>query len=151
MRALGFSLILSLCLIGCGDDGGDGATDGDQSSSSGGGGGGGSTPDNDCSADGYMAANAIVFGGTDPGLAYEPRCVSVSVGDTVTWTGDFGIHPIVGGYIDGMDKVPDTSSPIGGAAAGSMELMVTFTEAGVFPFYCNPHGPFGMNGAVKVE
>jgi plastocyanin len=149
MRKLSILFLVSVCALGCGDDG-DGDTDasGTQGSSSS---GGGEVNDNGCSTDGYVAATAISFGG-ELGTAYDPRCVSVPVGGTVTWSGDFGVHPIVGGYVaEGMMEVPDPESPIGGTMAGQMELPVKFDAAGVYPFFCDPHGPFGMNGAVKVE
>jgi len=154
MRTLPFFLILSACAIGCGDDGGDdGDTDASStqgsSSSSSGAGGGGTTNDNDCSADGYVAATSISFGG-ELGTAYDPRCVSIGVGDSVTWSGDFAIHPLRGGYYDGSMLVPDSSSPIEPTNTG-MELTTTFSAAGIYPFYCDFHGAFGMTGSVKVE
>jgi len=153
MRKLPFFLILvSVGALGCGDDGGDdGDTDASsaQGSSSSGAGGGGSANDNDCSTDGYVAATSISFGG-ELGTAYDPRCVSIGVGDSVTWSGDFAIHPLRGGYYDGSMLVPDASSPIDATNTG-MELTTTFPAAGVYPFYCDFHGAFGMTGAVKVE
>ena len=158
MRSLSLCLLLALSMtaLGCGDDdpetgdadqGSGGSGGGATSSSSG---GGATSSDNGCADDGYVAATDIAFGG-DLGTVYDPRCVKVAAGGTVTWTGDFSIHPIVGGAIENGQKAPDPSSPIEVPAAGAMELQVTFAQAGTYPFYCDPHGTFGMNGAVLVE
>jgi plastocyanin len=155
MRCSCLSLLLALSLVplGCGgdeaDDDGETTDANDQSTgASSSSTGGGTTSDNECGADGYQAATEIAFGG-DLGTTYSPRCVTIAVGGTVTWTGDFGIHPIVGGAIEDGQKAPDPDSPIAGATG--MELVVTFDQAGTYPFYCDPHGTFGMNGAVEVE
>jgi plastocyanin len=83
---------------------------------------------------------AIEFGGSH-GLVYVPSAVRVPVHGTVTWTGDFGTHPLrsASGEI-GND------GPVGTTGSYSHD----FAAAGVYSFYCAVHGPFGMTGKVTV-
>lgn len=83
--------------------------------------------------------------------AYTPACVRITAGQSVTFSGSFSFHPLVGGTVAGFTATPDPSSPIGthssGATAG-----IAFPSAGAFPFYCDNHGiTQGMVGAVFVD
>lgn len=93
----------------------------------------------------YTMASTVRFGGAT-GSAYSPRCVTVRVGDTVTWEGDFGGHP----------RSPSTRgtsmSPITRVASGT-SAAVRFTRAGFYPYFCEFHGSdagAGMAGVVQV-
>jgi plastocyanin len=96
----------------------------------------------------------VVFGGA-VGLTYSPKCIKVSAGTQVTFNGTFGSHPLVAGEVVGTTKVPAApgTSPLptnaGGLGTGTT---ATFTMApiGNYPYYCNPHAPIGMNGAIFV-
>jgi plastocyanin len=82
---------------------------------------------------------------------YVPRCILISAGQTITFTGDFAAHPLVGGTAEGAFKTPDPSSPIGTTNSGTSKP-VQFTSAGTYPFYCNQHGLiYAMTGAVFVD
>jgi len=94
------------------------------------------------------ATTAVAFGNS---LVYDPPCLRIKAGSSVTWSGDFVQHPLVGGTISGTTKTPDPASPIKltmGADAGSVTF--SFPNAGDFPYYCTIHGTFGMKGAVFV-
>jgi plastocyanin len=81
---------------------------------------------------------------------YTPKCLRIAPGQTVTFSGDFSFHPIVGGEIVGNSKVPDGLSPITPSSGGNMKD-VTFPTDGAFPYYCNNHGTTAdMFGAVFV-
>ena len=68
----------------------------------------------------------------------------------VTFSGSFASHPLVGGEVVGMSKVPDAASPILPTSSGSMATF-TLSNAGTYPYYCNPHAvSFSMKGAVFV-
>ena len=84
-------------------------------------------------------------------IVYEPACIRIKAGSSVTWSGDFVQHPLEGGTINGTVKTPDPASPIKltmGADAGSVTF--AFPNAGDFPYYCTIHGTVGMKGAVFV-
>ena len=120
---------LSLVVAGCGDDDDDGGGDAqttEQPAEEGGGGdeaGGGGTQ--------------VVMEGTE----FDPASVTVSAGDTVTWTNDsnFG-HDVTG---DGFK-----SGDPGGMQNGDT-FEHTFDKAGTFDYVCTVHP--GMEGAVKVK
>ncbi len=99
-----------------------------------------------CNAVGdYTTGSTIRFGGA-VGNSYSPACLTVRVGDTVTWEGNFGAHP----------RSPSTRgtamNPIPAVSSGTSQA-VQFTRAGFFPFYCEFHGDDaggGMAGVVRV-
>jgi plastocyanin len=79
--------------------------------------------------------------------SYSPKCIRIAAGQSITFTGDFSFHPLVGGQND----VSDPQSPIGSTSSGLMKT-VAFPAAGTFPFYCDEHVlSFGMTGAVFVD
>jgi plastocyanin len=74
------------------------------------------------------------------GFAFSPATVSVTVGDTVTWTNsDAQGHTATadGGALD--------TGTIGNAQSGT----ITFSTAGSFPYHCSIHPD--MTGTVVVE
>ena len=87
-----------------------------------------------------IAGTAVAADGdvTISGFAFSPGTVTVSVGDTVTWTNNDG----VGHTATGDDF--DTGTISGGATAS-----VTFDTAGTFAYHCSIHPQ--MNGTVVVE
>merc|ERR1719146_405693 len=102
-----------------------------------------------------MVANAVdVKLGSDGGqLVFVPDEVKISVGDSVTWSGNKGMpHNVV---FD-EDNVPDGAD----LAALNHEDMINeegekvtskFTKAGTYAYYCEPHRGAGMNGTVIVK
>ncbi len=75
------------------------------------------------------------------GFSYSPATVTVSVGDTVTWTNsDAQAHTAT------ADDASWDSGTIGGSG-GTGE--VTFSAAGTYPYHCSIHS--GMNGTITVE
>jgi plastocyanin len=96
-----------------------------------------------------MKAVTIDFGGTAD--TYRPNCVEVATGTAVTWSGDFSVHPLMGGTVSGSAApTVDATSPITEAKASGMSATVTFTTAGTFPYYCAVHYGIGMVGAIFV-
>jgi len=76
-------------------------------------------------------------------FAFNPSAVTISVGDAVRWNLTSGSHTTTSGSgsPDGnWDEVISQEAPV----------VVTFEEAGEFPFYCRFHGDF-MSGRVVVE
>ncbi len=69
-------------------------------------------------------------------IATDPRrCLQVKVGQTVTWTGNFTIHPL---------------APLGGDAPNPISATgtTTFPGAGTFGYTCTSHS--SMRGAIRV-
>jgi plastocyanin len=83
-------------------------------------------------------------GGTEVSMAdiaFDPAEVTVSAGDTVTWTNDDSV---------GHDVTADSfSSGEPGAMASGDTFEHTFEEAGSFDYVCTVHP--GMEGTVVVE
>ena len=79
------------------------------------------------------------------GLNYSPACVKVRLGQTLTFSGDFGSHPL-----------DQSCGPVRNVVTSHFgnTWSVTFTDAlGLFGYYCNQHGGpdgSGMAGAIEV-
>ncbi len=84
--------------------------------------------------------------GTDAGmLAFEPSSVTISTGDTVKFVNNkLAPHNAV---FEGHDELshPDL------AFAPGESWDETFTEAGTYNYYCEPHRGAGMVGKVVVN
>jgi len=135
---------------GAGGTGGSAAGTGGTAGAGGAGGaGGGGTMVNGCASTTAVDKTAsttttVTFSDL---LVYDPPCIRIKVGSSVTWSGNFVAHPLQGGTA----STPDPTSPIKftiGADAGP--VTVTFPNAGAFGYYCTIHGAFGMKGAVFV-
>ncbi|PZO44101.1 MAG: plastocyanin [Pseudanabaena frigida] len=83
--------------------------------------------------------------GSDGGqLVFEPKVVTIKVGDTVKWVNNKAFpHNIV---FDGHDELSHKKL----AQKPKAELESTFNEAGEFSYYCSPHRGAGMIGKVVV-
>jgi len=81
----------------------------------------------------------------ESGSCFLPSDVTVSVGDTVTWTNDSSvIHTVTSGNPDdGPDGVFDSSIVMSGDT-----FTHTFTETGQYEYFCSIH-PW-MTGTVVV-
>ena len=125
---------------GGGRDGGGGGG-GDGGGGGGGDGGGGGAVVNACKTfvDKTAAGDARTLAWDFPIAQAAERCTTVKVGQSVTFSGSFTIHPLVG-------SGGDTPNPISGAQAAAG--VATFTKAGTFGFLCSIHP--GMTGAIKV-
>ena len=91
------------------------------------------------------AADAGIQMGANGNLIFEPNEVTVSVGDTDTFTnGDLPPHNIVFLLHDELSH-PDL------AFMSGEQFPVTFTEAGNYEFQCEPHAGAGMKGVIHVQ
>jgi len=84
--------------------------------------------------------------GSDGGqLVFEPKVVTIKVGDTVKWVNNKAFpHNIV---FDGHEELSHKKL----AQKPKAELESTFNEAGEFAYYCSPHRGAGMQGKVVVQ
>lgn len=72
--------------------------------------------------------------------------LTIEVGDTVRWVNPSGGNP--------HDVESDDGVFSSGAIASAFTFEFTFTEPGVYPYYCSVHGGpggVGMSGTVTVE
>ena len=76
-------------------------------------------------------------------FAYEPVDVKVKVGDTVTWTNQDGASHTVTSVESAPVKIDS------GLFGKGESFSYTFTEAGQYDYYCEPH-PY-MKGTIVVE
>jgi plastocyanin len=82
-------------------------------------------------------------------LAYEPACIIVAKGDTVTFP-NTTTHPI-GGMVAAASG-SDAGNPIPASTDTAMATVdVTFDTAGSFGFYCRVHGADGAPGTTKMS
>jgi len=128
-----------------------GSSSSSSSSSGSGGAGGGNAGLNGCdqaTADDLtgMASTTVQFAG----LAYSPPCIRVKVGTSVTFEGNFALHPLQGGTVVGGVPTPDPTSPITLTNSG-MSATFKLNNAGDVPYYCTAHAITGMKGAIFVE
>jgi len=84
--------------------------------------------------------------GSDGGqLVFEPKVVTIKVGDTVKWFNNKAFpHNVV---FDGHAELSHKKL----AQKPKAELESTFNEAGEFAYYCSPHRGAGMQGKVVVQ
>ena len=108
---------------------------------------------NDCAeadAEDLTGQQSVTIEFDDAGSAYRPACVIVDAGTEVVFSGNFGIHPLQPGTIDGTTKNPDADSPLSAVTEGD-PASFALGEAGTYGFYCNIHWALGMKGAVIVR
>lgn len=80
---------------------------------------------------------------------FTPSSLTITAGDTVTWTNNGGTH-----NVDGRTATYPTNpaSFYSGAASGSSWVFShTFTAAGSYTYDCTPHVGFGMVGTITVN
>ena len=94
-----------------------------------------------CSSASRSATNyTIEFGGA-LGLTYSPNFLSVSVGDTITWVGDFVTHPL------SSTTIPAGATPWHNGTGSSFSYVVQVP--GSYNYTCDVHGP-GMSGSFNA-
>ena len=107
-----------------------------------------------CEDEGDYATGAttIVFGflGMPGSLSYDPRCLRVDAGTTVTFAGDFAAHPLYPSRARGTIQ----GNPIPAVGNGHAQD-IRFAAPGTFAYYCGVHGAFddgqAMAGVVWVK
>jgi plastocyanin len=95
---------------------------------------------NDLSAPG--ASRTITFPMTSAIAQYSKPCITIGVGQMVTWTGDFASHPLVQAGGDPSMWI----APTGTGTTVSFGFPVT----GTYGFECSAH-PTVMKGAILVK
>ncbi len=80
---------------------------------------------------------------------FDPENITITVGDTVTWTNLEGFHNVNGDQSIFPDNPESFSS--GGASSGNWVYQHVFTIPGIYDYQCDPHAGLGMVGTVTVE
>ncbi len=75
-------------------------------------------------------------------VGYAPACIQIAAGQSVTFVGDFGTHPLV--------PAGGTANPIPNKDSGNQDTAVQFDSAGTYAYACSLHEPT-MVGAVWVK
>jgi hypothetical protein len=75
------------------------------------------------------------------GIVFTPADITISVGDTVVWRNDEGIHNV---------EADDNSFTSGPPAAAPWTFKHVFKAKGVNPYFCIVHLGQGMTGVVNV-
>src|SRR5262245_21937690 len=130
--------------LGVGGSGGSGGS---------GGAGGGGVPFQAVSpctaASSYTTTGTTIQFGVNGAHTYEPSCLAVANGATVTFSGEFGLHPLVPSTMRGTTSGnPILSTPTGTSAS------FTFPDAGFYAYFCSFHGTddgLSMAGVVWVR
>jgi plastocyanin len=88
------------------------------------------------------------------GDVFVPDSVNISVGDTVRWTWAESGHSVSSGppcFIDSQFCSPDDTNCIAGVLSNIGTIYEhTFTEPGVYSYFCHAHCIIGMTGVVNV-
>jgi plastocyanin len=91
-------------------------------------------------SDGTAGTPTISF----PGLAYDPKCLRLKVGQAVSFSGSFSAHPLE----QACGPAPVIASTSSGTSAS-----FSFSKPGLYGYYCTLHGTStgsGMAGAIEV-
>jgi plastocyanin len=83
------------------------------------------------------AGRTISFGS----FFYSPACLKIAAGQTVTFSGSFGSHP--------LSPQCQAMSVMGNVNSGTV-LQYTFTAPGFYNYQCGFHGGLGMQGNIWV-
>lgn len=110
--------LIGVLLVGCGSSGND------------------SSSPTSATSSGAGTSNTV----TIDNFAFTPDVLTVSVGDTVTWTNAQGVAHTVTADDEGFDS---------GNLAESADFSQTFATAGTFAYHCSIHP--SMTGAVMVQ
>lgn len=86
-------------------------------------------------------------------LRFDPQSVTIHVGETVRWRWASGGHSVVSGTSGTSDGrfCSTDDQRCGNAEDSGTTYEHTFAEAGMFQYFCDQHGSFGMTGRVVVE
>ena len=90
-----------------------------------------------------------------PGFAFQPDTVNISAGDTVRWTWAGSGHSVTSGppcVVDSQFCSPDdTNCPAGVLSNVGTVYTHTFSNPGVYSYFCHSHCFKGMTGVVNVS
>jgi plastocyanin len=84
-------------------------------------------------------------------FSFTPSTLTITNGDTVTWTNTGGIHTTTSGVASGTEQPDGLWNHSLGAAGQTFTLTFANFAPRTYPYYCQPHAlPFGMVGSITV-
>jgi plastocyanin len=87
-------------------------------------------------------------------LTFKPDTINISVGDTVRWTWESDFHSVTSGkscFDDGQFCSPDNMNCEAGILNDTgFVYEFTFTQPGMYQYFCALHCFAGMTGVVNV-
>lgn len=92
---------------------------------------------------GTLPTKYIINFGGNLGHNYSPTSITVEVGDTVIWNGDFTTYPLV------ATSVPADALPLGPVNSGTTYMYI-IQVAGEYDFQNNTWATLGMKGTVNA-
>ncbi|WP_276257866.1 plastocyanin/azurin family copper-binding protein [Haloglomus litoreum] len=122
---------LATAVAGCTGDGGDGGGDG------------GASPTDQTAEE----PDQEIIVGPGGSLKFDPAEVTVSPGDTVQWTWDSDFHTVT---VDSQPEGENWSGTGEETHDTGYTHVHTFSTAGTYEYYCQPHRGQGMVGTVTV-
>lgn len=95
-------------------------------------------------------AERTVYFGT-VGFVFDPPCMRIARGQSVTFTGPFSSHTLTPGVAPGRvsDDPGSPDNPIQQSNSGSSATF-TFNARGYYPYYCQQHWNSNMYGVILV-
>jgi len=160
-RSTAVAVALAAAAFGCSGGGGSntpgtGGSGGGGSGGPGGGGTGGGAPFTavaPCTSEGsYATSGTTIQFGVNGALTYDPACLKVPPGTTVTFSGDFATHPLTPsarrGTLTGNPITASTGLP------GATSEPFTFPTPGFYAYYCAEHSDDSgalMDGVIWVQ
>jgi plastocyanin len=142
LSRLTFGILLAATLnVGCGDSGGGGPTGPDPSFMA-------VAP---CSTEAMYTTTGttVAFPAGPTDFNYSPKCLKVTAGSSVTFSGDFAAHPLDPSELRGTTA----GNPIMLTNTGTSSSF-TFPSAGFYAYYCQFHGADNgqfMDGVIWVK
>ena len=98
----------------------------------------------------YMSGTTITFPASATDVSYTPKCLKVTAGATVTFNGDFTVHPLE----PSTHRGTLTGNPITATGTGTTKSF-DFPTPGYYAYFCSVHGPSdgaaGMVGVIWVQ
>jgi plastocyanin len=150
------ALVAAAAAVGCSGAGGGTSTPGTGGGGTGGGGAGGSStfmavaP---CASEAsYTTTGTTIQFGVNGALAYQPDCLEVAAGTTVTFSGDFVTHPLTPSARRGTLTGNPITASNGLPGANSEDF--TFPNPGFYAYYCAEHSDDSgtlMDGVIWVK
>jgi plastocyanin len=90
----------------------------------------------------WATTHIVQFGGSF-GFTYSPSSFSAKVGDTVTWQGDFTMHPL------SSTTIPATAQSWHNGSGSSFSYRIAV--AGTYNYHCDVHFSLGMVGSFTAS
>jgi len=139
---------LTVTLAGCGGDGGTGGDGGDGGDGGGDGDDGGDATPTPTPTPTPVEPDRTIAVGPGGSLRFDPAEVTVSTGATVEWVWESDFHTVT------VESQPEGANWNGTGEETHDEGYThvhTFSTAGTYEYFCQPHRSQGMVGTLTVE